>query len=58
MVKSPNKHVNLFYSLDCQQLAIKVASHSQSNITLQNIKWRLASIFYLFFLFFYFFFGI
>jgi len=39
-VKSPQKHVNLFYSLDCEELANKVASHSQANITLQNIKWR------------------
>ena len=43
MVKSPKKHVNLFYSLDCEELANKVASHSQTNITLQNIKWRSAS---------------
>ncbi|XP_004516466.1 ribose-phosphate pyrophosphokinase 4 [Cicer arietinum] len=40
IVKSPKKHVNLFYSLDCEDLAIKVASHSHNNITLQNIKWR------------------
>jgi len=43
LVKSPKKHVNLFYSLDCEELANKVASHSQTNITLQNIKWRSAS---------------
>ncbi|CAJ2648728.1 unnamed protein product [Trifolium pratense] len=40
VVKSPKKHVNLFYSLDCEELANNVASHSQNNITLQNIKWR------------------
>jgi hypothetical protein len=44
IVKSPKKHVNLFYSLDCQELANKVASHSQNNITLQNIKWRLTYV--------------
>ncbi|XP_027342481.1 ribose-phosphate pyrophosphokinase 4 isoform X2 [Abrus precatorius] len=39
MVKSLKKQVNLFYSLDCQDLAHKVALQSP-HITLQNIRWR------------------
>ncbi|KAJ1377239.1 Ribose-phosphate pyrophosphokinase, N-terminal domain [Sesbania bispinosa] len=39
MVKSSKKQVNLFYSLDCQELAHKVAAHSH-HITLQSIRWR------------------
>ncbi|XLS43767.1 hypothetical protein HN51_000632 [Arachis hypogaea] len=37
MVKCPKKHVNLFYSVDCEELARNVASH---HVTLQSIKWR------------------
>nr|AFK43122.1 unknown [Lotus japonicus] len=39
VAKSPKKSVNLFYSLDSQDLALKVAAHS-TDITLQNIRWR------------------
>uniref|UniRef100_I1KY17 Ribose-phosphate pyrophosphokinase N-terminal domain-containing protein n=1 Tax=Glycine max TaxID=3847 RepID=I1KY17_SOYBN len=39
MVKSPKKQVNLFYSLDCEDLAQNVALQSP-HIVLQNIKWR------------------
>ncbi|KAL2322539.1 hypothetical protein Fmac_026918 [Flemingia macrophylla] len=39
VVKSPKKQVNLFYPLDCEDLAHKVALQSP-NIILQNIKWR------------------
>ncbi|KAL2319221.1 hypothetical protein Fmac_028190 [Flemingia macrophylla] len=39
VVKSPKKQVNLFYLLDCEDLAHKVAFQSL-NIILQNIKWR------------------
>ncbi|KAL2319099.1 hypothetical protein Fmac_032975 [Flemingia macrophylla] len=37
-VKSPKKQVNLFYVIDCEDLAHKVALQSP-NIILQNIKW-------------------
>lgn len=37
------KQVNLFYSLDCEELALKVASHSP-HIILQNIRWRFLSL--------------
>lgn len=39
-LKSRNKkQVLLFYCLECEELARKVAAHSQL-ITLQSIKWR------------------
>ncbi|KAL1332298.1 hypothetical protein HN51_061123 [Arachis hypogaea] len=40
MVNCPKKHVNLFYSVDCEELAHNVASHSFDHVTLQSIKWR------------------
>lgn len=37
------KQVHLFYSVDCEDLARKVAAHSQALITLQTINWRFSS---------------